>query len=158
MRIEEIAAGLESAELTKGRLQMRRAGGLTIIDDTYNASPDSSAAALETLAGFACTGRRVAVLGRMAELGVHSQEAHLALGKAVHQRGIDLLFTSGTSEARLIVEGFLAAGGNPGAVRAFDDHTACAAGLRREATAEDIILIKGSRSTAMEKIISLLTD
>lgn len=158
LRIEEIVTGLESAELTKSRLQMRRAGGLTIIDDTYNASPDSSLAALETLAGFACTGRRIAVFGRMAELGSHSEEAHLTVGRAVQERGIDVLFTSGTTEARLIGEGFLAAGGNAKALRSFDDHAACAAALRSEATPNDIVLIKGSRSTAMEKIIPLLTD
>ena len=158
LRIEEIAAGLEAAELTKGRLQMRRAGDLTIIDDTYNASPDSSAAALETLAGFASEGRRIAVLGRMAELGTHSDEAHLALGRAVFSHGIDALFTSGTSEALLIAKGFVDAGGNAKAVRSYDDHASCAAALRSEATAKDIILIKGSRSTAMEKIIPLLTD
>ena len=153
LRVTEIAAGLEAAELTKGRLQIRRVAGLTVIDDTYNASPDSSLAALETLAGFACAGRRIAVFGRMAELGDHSREAHLAVGRAVKRQGIDLLVTSGTTEALLIVEGFLAEGGNPGAVRSFEDHAACAAGLLREAAPEDIILLKGSRSTAMEKII-----
>lgn len=158
MSISEIAEGLESVELTRGRLQIRRVGGLTIIDDTYNASPDSANAALETLAGFACKGRRIAVLGRMAELGGHGEAAHRVLGENVKHHGIDLLFTSGTGEARLIAGGFLAAGGAVGAVHSFDDHAACAAALRLEATPDDIILIKGSRSTAMEKIIPLLTD
>jgi len=157
MRVDEIAAGLESAELTKGRLQIRRVGDLTVIDDTYNASPDSAMAALETLAGFACSGRRIAVLGRMAELGSHGEEAHRALGAAVRQHGIDILYTVGLTEALLIAAGFLAAGGATGALHSFEDHASCAAHLRTEATPDDLVLIKGSRSTAMEKLIPLLT-
>lgn len=156
LRIEEIVAGLESAELNKGRLQVRRAAGFTILDDSYNANPDSMVAALETVAGFACTGRRIAVLGRMAELGSHSDKEHLDLGEAVLRRGIDALVTVGREEALLIAKGYLAAGGSAESVRSFEDHAACADHLRRTAAPEDIILIKGSRSAAMEKVIEIL--
>ncbi len=157
MRIEEITAGLESAQLTKGRLQIRRAGGLTFLDDTYNANLDSMRAALETLAGFSCEGRRIAVLGRMAELGTHAEKDHHAAGEAAWRSGIDELCVVGTTDAPLIAGGFLAAGGSPSAVRAFPDCPSCAGHLRRTATPADLILVKGSRSAAMEKVIELLT-
>jgi UDP-N-acetylmuramoyl-tripeptide--D-alanyl-D-alanine ligase len=157
MRIEEIVAGLESASLTKGRLQMRRAAGLTFLDDSYNANLDSMCAALETLAGFACTGRRVAVLGRMAELGSHAEQDHRAVGEAVQRAGMDELCVVGTTDAPLIAEGFLAAGGRASALHSFPDQAAAAAHLRATAHPADLILIKGSRSAAMEQVIELLT-
>jgi UDP-N-acetylmuramoyl-tripeptide--D-alanyl-D-alanine ligase len=157
MRIEEIVAGLESAQLTKGRLQVRKAAGLTFLDDSYNANLDSMRAALETLAGFSCMGRRIAVLGRMAELGEHSVQQHREAGAAAAHSGVDELCVIGTVDAPLIAEGFLAAGGSHAALHSFSDQAACAAHLRATAAPADLILVKGSRSTAMEKVIELLT-
>jgi len=157
MKIAEIVAGLEAAQLTKGRLQMRKAGGLTFLDDSYNANLDSMRAALETLAGFECQGRRIAVLGRMAELGEHSAQQHRDVGIAAQQSGVDELCIIGTGDAPLIAESFLAAGGNPAALHSFPDQAACAAHLRATAAPADLILVKGSRSGAMEKVIELLT-
>lgn len=157
MRIEEIVAGLESASLTKGRLQMRQAAGLTFLDDSYNANVDSMRAALETLSGFACKGRRIAVLGRMAELGSHAEKDHRAVGAAVQHAGMDVLCVVGTQDAPLIAEGFLSAGGRAGALHSFPDQAAAAAHLRATAAPADLILVKGSRSAAMEKVIELLT-
>jgi UDP-N-acetylmuramyl pentapeptide synthase len=156
MSSAEIAAGLESAVLTRGRLQVRRAGGLTIVDDSYNANADSMLAALETVAGFDCKGRRIAVLGRMAELGGHARQDHLAVGHAVQRTGMDELCVVGATDARIIAEGFLAAGGAPAAVRSFDDCASCALHLRHTAGPDDLILVKGSRSAEMEKVVQLL--
>ncbi len=156
MRVEEIAAGLASAQLTKGRLQLRSAGGLTFIDDSYNANLDSMRAALETLAGFMCSGRRIAVLGRMAELGSHAEQNHLDIGKAAQHHGVELCVV-GTADAPLIAEGFLSAGGSRAALHSFPDCASCAEHLRRIATPADLILVKGSRSAAMENVIELLT-
>lgn len=157
MKIDEIVAGLQSAQLTRGRLQVRKAGGLTFLDDSYNANLDSMRAALETLAGFSCTGRRIAVLGRMAELGEHSGQQHRDVGIAALQNGVDELCIVGAGDAPLIAESFLAAGGSPAALHFFPDQAACATHLRAAATPADLILVKGSRSSAMEKIIELLT-
>ncbi len=156
MRIEEIVSGLESASLTKGRLQVRRAAGLTFLDDSYNANLDSMRAALETLAGFDCAGRRIAVLGRMAELGSHAGQDHRAVGAAVQQSGMDELCVVGTADAPLIGEGFLAAGGNAASLHLFSDPAAAASHLRATATPADLILVKGSRSAAMERVIELI--
>ncbi len=154
--IGEIAAGLECSSLTKGRLQFRRIAGLNILDDTYNCSPDSARAALDTLASLACAGRRIAVLGRMAELGDHARECHLFTGRHAFGCGIDLLCTVGTNDAPLIGEGFVAAGGNAAAVHSFSEAASCATFLRTSTTPQDIILVKGSRSSAMEKVIEYL--
>lgn len=153
LRAEEIVEGLESTALTHGRLEIRAADGLLFLDDTYNANPDSMRAALETLLSFACTGRRVAVLGRMGELGETAEAEHRALGTAVHQYGVDELCVVGTGDAAWISEGYLAAGGIPARHHAFPDHASCAAHLRATAGATDIILVKGSRSAAMERVI-----
>lgn len=67
---EQIASGLTQARLTGGRLHCSRINGILVVDDTYNANPDSMQAALRTLAELSCAGRRFAVLGRMGELGV----------------------------------------------------------------------------------------
>ena len=152
----EIAEGLSAAVLTKGRLQMRTAAGLHFIDDSYNANPDSMRAALETAAGFECSGRRFVVLGRMGELGSHAEAEHLALGAAVYSSGPVLLCTVGGSDSSLIARGFIEAGGAADHVHSFSDHEGCADFLRQHAMPGDLILLKGSRSAAMEKVIDHL--
>ncbi|MDB6133258.1 MAG: UDP-N-acetylmuramoylalanyl-D-glutamyl-2,6-diaminopimelate/D-alanyl-D-alanyl ligase [Verrucomicrobiales bacterium] len=153
LRLEDITDGLQSAVLTKGRLQMRKAAGLTFIDDTYNANPDSMRAALDTLLSFACEGRRIAVLGRMGEIGPTAPAEHLALGAAANREGIDFLCVVGGGDAGLISRGFLESGADPAGHAAFASQTECAAWLRASATPADLILVKGSRSAAMEKVI-----
>lgn len=154
----EIAAGLESATLTKGRLQSRLVEGLRFIDDSYNANPDSMRAALETVHSMACSGRRIAVLGLMGELGAHAEPAHLELGRQVFAHGFSLLCTVGTGDAELIAQGGREAGAPEGAVHTFPDHAACAAFLKSAARPEDLLLLKGSRSAAMEKVTGHLND
>ena len=153
LRLEEIVDGLESAVLTGGRLQLRVVDGLRFLDDSYNANPDSMRAALETLRTFAAEGRRVAVLGRMGELGATAQAEHLALGAAVQQLGIDQLCVVGRGEAELIGEGYAAAGGSADRLHYFPDPCSAGVFLRGWAGPTDLILVKGSRSAAMERAI-----
>lgn len=153
LTIQEIVEGLETTLLTHGRLQIRESGGLLFLDDSYNANPDSMRAALETLMSFSGTGRRVAVLGRMGELGTTAAAEHRSLGTAVWQAGVDELCVVGQGEALLISAGFLEAGGHPAKHHAFPDHVACARHLRSTAGPTDLILVKGSRSAAMERVI-----
>ena len=155
MRAEEIAAGLESAMLTHGRLEVRRAGNFTIIDDSYNANPDSVRAALDTLLTFPCRGRRIAVLGRMAELGEYAARAHREAGAAVRESGA-VLCAVGGEEAQWMAGGFDTAGGHHAEV--FPDTAACATWLRSWAAEDDLILIKGSRSAGMERIVDALLN
>lgn len=150
---DEIVEGLESTVLTHGRLQIRAAGGLLFLDDSYNANPDSMRAALETLLAFPCTGRRIAVLGRMGELGTTAEQEHRALGAAVHHSGVDRLCVVGGGDASLISAGYIEAGGDPSRLHVFADHASCAAHLRATAGPTDLILVKGSRSAVMERVI-----
>ncbi len=154
MRIEEIVAGLTGATLNKGRLQFRSIAGLTLLDDSYNANPDSMQAALETLAGITCTGRRIAVLGRMGELGDHSVAAHHRLGQQVQAHGFTCAVVL-SGDAAHIAAGFTADGGTT--LHTFSDHASCAAWLQSSAHPQDVILLKGSRSAAMERIADHLS-
>ncbi len=156
LRAEEIVDGLESVALTHGRIQIREVDGLLFIDDSYNANPDSMRAALDTLHSFTCTGRRIAVLGRMGELGTTAEAEHRALGAAVFESGVDELCVVGSGDPERIGMGYLEAGGKTERYHAFADHASCAAWLRTSAGATDIILVKGSRSAAMERVIEPL--
>lgn len=149
---EEIASGLSGVQIAGGRLQRKTAGGLTLIDDTYNANPDSMRAALATLSTLECRGRRIALLGRMAELGEHAESAHRDIGRAAAAAGLSLVLTVG-DEAALIAEAAASAGTES---LSFGDHEEAAAWLKSEASRDDLILLKGSRSAAMEKIIEAL--
>jgi UDP-N-acetylmuramoyl-tripeptide--D-alanyl-D-alanine ligase len=148
----DVHAGLESAQLHSGRLERREAGGLWFLDDSYNANPDSMRAALRTLMEQPVSGRHLAVLGRMAELGSHSTDAHRAVGKAARDERVGFLLTVGDDESRLIHEAF----DDDGRSRHFASHADAAAWLREHATRDDLVLVKGSRSAAMERIIQLL--
>ena len=144
---------MSHATITGGRLEFRTVRGMRFIDDSYNANPDSMRAALETLANAPCSGRRIAVLGRMAELGEHARSEHEAIGAAAHQSGaVDALLTVGADAAHM-VEGYRAAGGAESSSHNFETHAACARKLFELAGPDDLVLIKGSRSSAMENVM-----
>ena len=150
---ESIVAGLASASITGGRLQFRTVQGVRFIDDSYNANPDSMRAALATLANAPCKGRRIAVLGRMAELGEHARSEHESIGAVAHTEfGVDVLLTVG-SEAAFLVDGFRGAGGSESASDNFESHEQCAQRLFEIASPDDLVLVKGSRSSAMEQVM-----
>ena len=87
--------GLAECQPAKMRLQFWEAGGVRVLDDAYNANADSTLAALETLCDLPLQGRRVAVLGDMAELGAHSEAAHAEVGRRAAELGIGQLFAVG---------------------------------------------------------------
>ncbi|MDA7531746.1 UDP-N-acetylmuramoyl-tripeptide--D-alanyl-D-alanine ligase, partial [Akkermansiaceae bacterium] len=91
LSLDEISAGLTNAKLTSGRLRRYLSHGLTVIDDTYNANPESVIAALETLASLPGSGRRIAALGMMAELGEHAVEAYPRIGRIARDLGVTLI-------------------------------------------------------------------
>lgn len=137
------AAALREVALTKGRLQTKQINGVTFLDDSYNANPDSMKAGLRTLAGLQTAGRRIAVLGHMGELGEHAESAHREIGDYCTALKLDALFTVG-AEARRISH----------ATQHFDTHAACAAALQSFLRPGDIVLLKGSRSAAMEQVLT----
>jgi UDP-N-acetylmuramoyl-tripeptide--D-alanyl-D-alanine ligase len=150
----QIAGALGKVKLSKGRLQIRLVDGITFLDDSYNANPDSMRAGLKTLATFSATGRRVAVLGRMGELGVHAESAHHEVGACAAEAGLGLLCTVGGEEAESI--GLAAGRTRPGLNRQhFAVHADCAAYLRSWLKSDDVVLLKGSRAAGMEQVLSI---
>lgn len=148
--LEQCAAGLKAARLTRGRLERKHARGVTMLDDTYNANPESMIAALETLASLPVTGRRIAVLGRMGELGAASDEGHMRVGASAAQHGIDCVIVVGNG-ARLIGE----TARHEGVAEVFyaESNEEAAGLLREKANPGDALLVKGSRSARMETIV-----
>lgn len=144
-----IAGALGSVRLTHGRLEEKVVGGIAFLDDSYNANPDSMHAALRTLRTAEVAGRRVAVLGFMGELGEHEEAEHLRLGERVAEQGIDLLVTVGERAAR-INERASGLAEN----RNFPTHEEAAAFLRDVLATGDLVLVKGSRSAGMERVIA----
>lgn len=147
MDAESIAAGLSSAHLTGGRLKRFDWNGIAVYDDTYNANPESMAAAIETLAEtpLPVEARRLLVLGRMGELGIHAPEAHERIGRLAADRGMIVLAVGDGAQG--IAE---ASGGQH-----LTDAADAAAWVTQEARPGDAVLFKGSRSAAVERVMNL---
>lgn len=150
---DSIATGLKDTQLTSGRLQRSQLNGVEILDDSYNANPDSMSAALQTLAGLSCGGRRIAALGVMAELGDQAERAHRALASEVESAGVDVLVTVGDLPA-LIADDLSQAI----ELRKFENCDQAGLFLKQFLQAGDLLLVKGSRSAGMEKVIERLKD
>ena len=146
--LEDCAAGLREPGLSKGRLQQKQIAGLTILDDSYNANPDSMIAGLETLAKYPSEGRRIAILGRMGELGTTSESGHRRVGQAAAALGLDCIITVG-DEPRWISD---SATGIAEIIHVADTGAAASA-LRSFSKVGDVVLVKGSRSAKMERVI-----
>jgi UDP-N-acetylmuramoyl-tripeptide--D-alanyl-D-alanine ligase len=151
--LEQCAAGLAKLELSKGRLQAKKVGNLTVLDDSYNANPDSVVAGLATLASIPGGGRRIAVLGRMGELGSEAEAGHRRVGRAAGEKGIACVIAVGDQADWISEEA--RANGVPSVIHVADTASAATA-LRDFAQAGDIVLVKGSRSAKMERVIQAL--
>jgi len=150
LSIEECAAGLAAAPLTKARLQIKEVGGVQFLDDSYNANPDSMKAALRTLVELDAEGKRIAVLGEMRELGVESERGHREIGEAAATLGVDQLITIGDA-AELIAEAARTAGLDK--VSSARSTSEAARLLKEMAEPGDLVLIKGSRAARTEEVI-----
>jgi UDP-N-acetylmuramoyl-tripeptide--D-alanyl-D-alanine ligase len=149
---EEVVEGLREVCLTGGRLERKEHGGVVYLDDSYNANPDSMRAALDTLAGEAGEGQRIAVLGRMAELGDGAEKAHREVGRYAAEAGVDRLVTVG-AEAELIGEGAAGGEGSVLEIDHFETAEDAARALTEIMRPGDMVLLKGSRSAGMEKVL-----
>ena len=145
----EIRRGLAACEPPKMRGQLWEAGGVQVFDDCYNANADSMIAALQTLLDLPCNGRRVAVLGDMAELGAGSEAAHEEVGRHAAKLGVGQLIAVGKN-ASVLARGAKAAGLNR--VLEFPDVESAMMGLKNFVKAGDLVLLKASRSTRLERI------
>lgn len=148
-----VAAALTSSgPVSRWRMEPHeRADGLLLINDAYNANPDSMTAALETLAGIGRrSGRRtVAVLGEMRELGEAERAGHLDVGTAVATLGIDVVVTVGVVAAA-IAEGAARVAGWPGVALVTAGRDEALAWVRNNVSAGDVVLVKASRGAALE--------
>ena len=146
-QIWHVVAGLGALKPLAGRLQGRPlVSGSWLIDDTYNASPESVKAAVDVL--VARKGRRVLVLGDMAELGADAQKMHCSVGDYARLAGVDELLTLGTMSA--YASGIF--GG-----KHFDTLDDLSRHLRDlEGGSVATFLVKGSRSSAMERVVKVL--
>lgn len=149
----EIEKGLAECQPAKMRMQLWESNGVRVLDDAYNANADSMLAALQTLEDIPCKGRRVAVLGDMAELGSHSEEAHIEVGRRVAQSGVGQLFAIGQMAA-FIAKGAREAGMNR--LFEFTDIESAAAAVKSFVKPGDVVLLKASRVARLERIAEAL--
>jgi UDP-N-acetylmuramoyl-tripeptide--D-alanyl-D-alanine ligase len=155
--LAQAAAGLAKYAPAKGRMQqLKLASGALLIDDTYNANPQSMEAALASLVRLRGAGRAFAVLGDMGELGAHAEAGHRAVGMRAGELRVDGLYALGKL-APLVREAALGAGLDAVRARVAGDHDEIARALQAVLRAGDVVLVKGSRSMRMERVVEALT-
>ncbi|MGI6562526.1 MAG: UDP-N-acetylmuramoyl-tripeptide--D-alanyl-D-alanine ligase [Clostridia bacterium] len=135
---------------------VRTATGL-MINDTYNASPESMEAALSVLGDLADGRRKVVVLGDMLEMGSYSEDAHRQVGVSCVEHGANLLILMG-EQARFISEGAIKAGMNAGNIYLCDNHDRLRDLLTLLVKTDDAVLVKGSRGMKMEEGVRTISD
>jgi UDP-N-acetylmuramoyl-tripeptide--D-alanyl-D-alanine ligase len=145
-----IAQGLQNFAPVAGRLQPKQAAcGARVIDDTYNANPDSVKAAIEVLAGTAS--RKILVLGDMGEVGQDGAAFHQEIGAYAKEKNITLVFTLGAlAEATTVAFG-------AGAMH-FNDIADLFKHLQSVVQPSDTVLLKGSRFMKMERVVAFLVS
>jgi UDP-N-acetylmuramoyl-tripeptide--D-alanyl-D-alanine ligase len=148
-----VAKGLTECRPPKMRLELWEVNGVRLLDDAYNANTDSMVAALQTLRELPCKGRRVAVLGDMAELGAYSETAHQEVGRQAAELGVGQLFAIGKM-APVMAQAARNFGLNR--VLEFADVETAAAAVKSFVKSGDLVLLKASRVMRLERIVELL--
>ena len=150
-----IAKSLAAFDAPKGRMNILAGiNQSTIIDDSYNSSPDAAQAALSVMKSLDVSGSKIAVLGDMMELGKFSAQEHRRIGKEVFG-SVDRLVTVG-QRSRASAEEAISAGMPGEMVRSFDSSEEAATHLASIVKSGDIILVKGSQSVRTERIVAAL--
>ena len=150
--LESAVKGIARTQQVGGRLELRLLNGVTFLDDTYNANPDSMEAALNTLRLVPGIGRRIAVLGKMGELGEYAAEGYSRTGRAAAKYA-DILVTVG-SEAQQISQA--ARGAGLSRIHEVESTSAASRIIDQLARPGDFVLVKGSRSARMETLFQQL--
>jgi len=162
---DRVATSLRAiTHLSKWRMQLlERPDGLVVVNDAYNANPDSMRAALQTLAAMGSGRRKVAVLGEMRELGAESAEEHRQVGLLADRLGLDVVVVG--SGARGVYDALVEARGGAdegvGAERTtrhVETTTQAGEWLRENVAGPDVVLIKASRSESLERVADMLID
>ena len=148
---EVITRQLSLFHNTGMRQRVTEEDGITIIDDCYNAGPESMEAALCVLRERRCSGKRIAVLGDMLELGNRAMAEHYRVGRLAAEAA-DVIMAYGKHSERIIT-GAVTGGMNPKCAIHYDDQTEMAQALCRAAKQGDVLLFKGSRGIKMERVM-----
>jgi len=150
---EEIRKGFMSYAPVEGRSRVISTGGITLIDDCYNANPNSVKAALTSISALPV--RRIAILGDMFNLGEHSEKMHSEVGAFAAHSGIDVLLCQGDL-ARLIYEGYISEGGSK--AHYYMNMTELMEDIPGQVKKDDAILVKASRGMRFEKLLPVISD
>ena len=135
------------------RQQIFHAGGVTVVDDTYNASPDSVHTAVQLLARLGAQGRKIAVLADMLELGEKSYEGHYDCGAFCAENGVDMVIAVGEESAATAQGARETAGSHPVEVYHCENNGQAIGILKKQLLPGDTVLVKGSRGMHMEEIV-----
>ncbi len=146
------AQALVNLSLPGMRWDVSTRGGVTFVNDAYNANPQSMVAVLRTFMKLPCGGRRVVVLGDMLELGSHAEELHRGVGRCVAELSPDSLLAVGKDTARYVADEAVKSGYAAARVSCFADAVAAAAALRDLIKPGDCVLLKASRGMRLERI------
>jgi UDP-N-acetylmuramoyl-tripeptide--D-alanyl-D-alanine ligase len=149
---QDITAGLRAGQAQLRLVAVNTPGGALLLDDTYNASPESTLAALNLL--HEMEGRKVAVLGDMLELGPYERQGHEMVGIRAVEVAKELVLVG--ERARIIAESAQQAGMRPSAIHWFEATDAAANYLTSRLGPGDVVLVKGSRGMHMERIVAAL--
>jgi UDP-N-acetylmuramoyl-tripeptide--D-alanyl-D-alanine ligase len=149
----EVQQGLEDAVVPPHRMALRRCGAVQVLDDCYNANADSMAAALRALAALSCEGRRIAVLGDMAELGAEAEAAHQEAGRLAAQLNLAQLLVIGKMAP---VTAAAARQAGLHRVLEFENLAASIPAFQALVRPGDLVLMKASRRMRLERIIDAL--
>jgi UDP-N-acetylmuramoyl-tripeptide--D-alanyl-D-alanine ligase len=150
--LPETAAALSTAAVSRWRMEtFTTPGGVRVLNDAYNANPESTGAALRAARWMAGEGLLIAVLGPMAELGPISQEEHERIGELAARVRVDRLITVGP-EAKTIAAAGVREGMEPESVASYDDPDDALADVRRSARPGDLVVFKASRVAGLERL------
>jgi UDP-N-acetylmuramoyl-tripeptide--D-alanyl-D-alanine ligase len=159
MELPEVAEGL-SAAAARSRWRMevtRRADGVTVVNDAYNANPEAVAAALSTLAVMARGGRAFAVLGHMTELGAQAEELHEQAGRQAVRAGLAGLIVVGEQAAPILAGAKQADPSWPGELVQVPDAAGAVAAVTERVTSGDFVLVKAARTANLQRVALALT-
>lgn len=147
---DDIITALETFQPLQQRFNLIRAAGCRIINDAYNANPDSTRSAIETFTAMRLPGRRILVFGDMFELGSLSEACHQEIGKLIAESPIDRVYLYGPLTE--ITQAAIQAAGGP-ETRHFHTKSDLLMALQNEVKSDDTVLVKGSRGNQLEEII-----
>lgn len=156
MTAEDIKTALEEYTAFPMRFEVIRRGGITLINDAYNANPSSVREAVGELIHMGAGGRTVAIMGDMGELGDFSEHAHRDVIKWVLELGVDVLVTVGEMMSRAAKEAESWQDGATTVIHRFGDIDECTESMTHIVKQDDIVLVKGSRMMHMERVAKVI--